>query len=93
MMMQEWIVAAIVACSAWAVLMRYAPLPVRRGLRGLAARACKRIGLTGMAAKLADANTGASSCADGCGSCGGCGPSTSAQAGTSLEKLKQTARR
>ena len=72
-MIQESIVALIVAYAAWVVAKRYAPKPLRQRVRAWTVKAATRLGWTRIAAKFDAADSGASSCADGCGTCGGCG--------------------
>jgi hypothetical protein len=75
--MQEWIVAAIVACAFFAVLKRYAPKAMRRAVGERAAAAARSVGWNGIAAKWEGVDQGAS-CGDGCGTCGGCGTKAAA---------------
>lgn len=90
--MQEAIVILIVAYAAIAVLLRYAPKALTRGLRRSLAKAMARLGLRRVAAVL-EKGSAQSDCADGCGTCGGCGPRTSKQAGRtviSIDALKRS---
>jgi hypothetical protein len=95
-MMQQIVVALIVACAAVAVLQRYAPKAFKRAARISTVRAAKAIGWQSLADKLAQqAETGAS-CGDGCGSCGNCGTTSApgpALTSIPVEKLKETLRR
>lgn len=72
--MQEWIVAIIVACAAWAVATRYAPNPLRQAMRGWAVRTARGIGWMRVASRFEAKIQPATACGNGCGSCGGCGP-------------------
>lgn len=93
--MQETLVGLIVACAAWAAVARYAPKALRERMRVLPVRLLQAVGLTRVAARLAQRHSRASGCSDGCGSCGGCdsvskpGPRTS----VSPDALRRTARR
>jgi hypothetical protein len=97
-MMQETIVALIVAYAAWAVAKRYAPKLLRAWVRSTAATAAKRVGLVRFADKLQAASpASASSCGDGCGTCGGCSPADSTKSNPkagrhsmSVEQLRRT---
>jgi hypothetical protein len=97
MIMQEWIVAVIVACAVWAVAKRYLPKAARQAVRRWSARAASRLGWSWMASRLEATAEAGSSCADGCGTCGSCGssgaPPTDAQFAITPEALKRTARR
>jgi hypothetical protein len=96
-MMQEFIVAVIVACAAVAVLKRYAPKALKQVARSWSARAATRIGWLALAERIERQAQAGASCANGCGTCGNCGangnPSTAKQAIVTLESLKQTIRR
>ena len=73
-MMQEFIVALIVAIATWAVVKRYMPQPLRRICRAWIADNTARLGWEWLARKMRSNTPAASSCADGCGNCNGCGP-------------------
>jgi hypothetical protein len=81
--MQEFIVALIVACAAFAVLKRYLPKTWKLALRARAAGLAKKAGWLGLAQKLESASSAAaaSSCSDGCSSCDGCGTPAPEEAG------------
>lgn len=72
--MQELVVAVIVVVAAVAVMRRYLPRTVKRGLRLGAARALRALGWESAALRLEREAEAAASCLTGCGSCGGCGP-------------------
>lgn len=94
--MQQFIVGLIVVCAAWAVLLRYAPVPIKRGLRAALVHILRRCGWE-RAAQRCEAEAQASgSCGSGCGSCGSCGPDSELPRNEfmiSAEALKRTARR
>jgi len=96
-MMQEIIVAIIVAFAAIAVLRRYAPRSVKQALRVHSVRLATRFGWHKTAAKLGEPAENGGSCGSGCGSCGSCGDtSTKSNASTttvSVEALKRTIQR
>jgi hypothetical protein len=96
-MMQESIVALIVAYAAWVVARRYAPKPVRQWVRAWKVRVATRLGWTRIAAKFDVSDSGASSCADGCGTCGSCDSAGTKPAvkqfAITPEALKQTIKR
>jgi hypothetical protein len=90
MMMQEAIVAVIVAYAVWVVAKRYAPKPVRLALANLATRAALWLGWNRLAAKFEPKPQVSSAC----GSCGGCGSASSKTSGQRFtmtpEALKRT---
>jgi hypothetical protein len=92
--MQEIIVAVIVTYAAWVVAKRYAPKKVRQFVRARSVGFATHIGWTWLARKFDVAESGASSCADGCGSCGACGTTETApgvkQFSITPEALKRT---
>jgi hypothetical protein len=79
-MMQESIVAVIVAYAVWVVAKRYAPKSLRRALRAWIERTAMRFGWTGIAAKLEAKRQAEAACASGCGACGGCASGDAASA-------------
>jgi hypothetical protein len=95
-MMQQVLVALIVACAFFAVARRYMPRALRQMLRRRIAHAASRLGWHGVARKLETAAPAAPSCADGCDTCGGCSSGDAPKerrSGITPEELKRTASR
>jgi hypothetical protein len=95
-MMQEVIVAVIVAGAVWVVAKRYAPKSVQISARMWFARILKKLHLNGAASKL-EAAAQARASASGCGSCGACSTAGATPAEKQFtitpEELKRTAHR
>jgi hypothetical protein len=92
-MMQEAIVAVIVAAAVWVVAKRYAPKNVQIIVRLWFAHMLKKLHLNGAATKL-EAAAQARASASGCGSCGACGTTPATKQFTvTVKELRQTARR
>ena len=95
-MLQNLIVALIVAWAVWMAASRLLPRPLRAALRKRAAQLAGAVGLARLAQKLA---TPASS-AGGCGGCDSCGDKPAAApakdgvvGGIGVESLRRTIRR
>ena len=91
--MQEAIVTIIVAAAIWGVIMRYAPLSLRRACRRTLAGFAGRRGWRELEAKLAPSTANDASCDSACSKCGGCGPVTRAsepRGSSTPEALKRT---
>jgi hypothetical protein len=96
-MMQEIIVAVIVAAAAFAVLRRYAPRSVKQALRSHSVRLATSLGWHSIAAKLRARAENGAACGSGCGSCGSCGDTPAKQntssTSISVDALKRTIQR
>jgi hypothetical protein len=97
-MMQELIVAMIVAYATWAVSKRYAPKALRAWARSTTANAARRAGFAVLADRLQNAPApSSSSCSDGCDTCNNCSTTGSAKPDAktgaqsiSVEQLRRT---
>jgi len=89
-MMQETIVALVVAYAVAVVLRRYAP----KAARSWMARNATKFGWHALAGKIVKPADDGASCANGCGSCSSCGPdsakSVEEKSTISVESLKRT---
>jgi hypothetical protein len=94
-MMQESIVAVIVAVSAWVVVKRFTPPAWQRAIGGWSAGVLRKVGRPGLAERLEARAARRSGSGAACGSCGNCGPSEKGAASKQFvitpEALKRTA--
>jgi hypothetical protein len=94
-MMQESIVAVIVAVSAWVVVKRFMPPAWQRIIAGWSVRAARAAGWSGLAGKLEARTRQRPDSAGACGTCGNCGTADKAPVAKKFavtpEALKRTA--